>query len=309
MKQMMLLLTLLLVNSVFAKPLEMHQEIISASPAWIYTNSVRVGTQEPDITPVADILYLEGFGDRLDNHKPLFDEWVSHGFRVIAFDYPSHGETTGTSLNLYGIKGIAGLAKAVEEKTRVDAKRPLFLAGWSTGGLVAVRMAQSVNFPQLGRPLAGLILFAPGISVYNFGGGKSFAYPLGHITDESLTHDPNPPHTGPAVPAYPLRAPFFAVSLKINSWVSQFEKYPLQLPTQIFMSDGDGDLYADSKYLREWIQVQDTRGGVDIVSVTLPGARHEIDNETEAFGGPQSRKLSSEFALGVLGVPPNIEKP
>src|SRR4051812_1989608 len=56
---------------------------------------LRIGVMEPSGTPKADVLFLHGFADRFDNHLPLFETWRNAGLRVIAFDYPSHGETCG----------------------------------------------------------------------------------------------------------------------------------------------------------------------------------------------------------------------
>ncbi len=58
--------------------------------------SIRIGVAEPQGETHGDILFFIGFADRVDNHKPLFDAWTAAGFRVIAYDYPSHGETCGS---------------------------------------------------------------------------------------------------------------------------------------------------------------------------------------------------------------------
>src|SRR5262245_56662953 len=60
---------------------------------------LRVGVAAPSGTPRGDFLYLHGFADRFDNHLPLFQTQVARGYRVIAFDYPSHGETCGHGID------------------------------------------------------------------------------------------------------------------------------------------------------------------------------------------------------------------
>ncbi len=285
----------------YGKPLQTFDLPVTQSPSFIYSLSVRVGVQEPDSTPIGDILYFTGFGDRLDNHGPLFDEWVASGFRVISFDYPSHGETSGTPLDFFTFGRLAELATQVEKATRQDNTRPLIVSGWSTGGLLAVRMVQGSSLPHFDRPVAGLILFAPGISVDTIVGTPTWHYWFGEITDATLTHNPDPPHKGEPQPKSPisLSSFVFAGFLKINSWLSQYEKFP-NLPTLIFVAGDKGDVYADSQNLKDWIAMQDSKNGANITMVDEPGARHEIDNETAQYGGPQSRQMAAEFAKSIV---------
>ena len=272
----------------------------SQFPSIIFSEKIRIGIQDPEGTPVGDILYLHGFGDRLDNHGPLFDTWSNAGFRVISFDYPSHGETEGTSINLITFRRLAELAQTVERATRQDLQRPLLLAGWSTGGLLAIRMVQSLTFKSFERKPKGLILFAPGISVYTVVGKPSFRYPLGEITTDSLTHDPVPPHRGDIKPKSPGSTPFFGATIKLNSFLSQIQSFPRNLPTLIFVAGGKDDQYANSDALKSWIAKQKADPLINIFGVDVPGARHEIDNETSEYGGPSTRIISADFAKNVL---------
>src|SRR6185312_33467 len=47
----------------------------------------------------ACVLYLEGLGDSIMNHRPLFSNLNQNGYRVIAFDYMGQGGSQG-SMNL-----------------------------------------------------------------------------------------------------------------------------------------------------------------------------------------------------------------
>src|SRR4029078_7108019 len=123
--------------------------------------TVRVGTMGSG--RAGDVLYLHGFADRFDNHKPLFDRFVAEGLRVISFDLPSHGETCGASLDLFDFTELAELAMRVERD--YAGSGPLTVAGWSTGGLIAVRIAQGITRNTFSRPIAKMALFAPGVDV------------------------------------------------------------------------------------------------------------------------------------------------
>lgn len=283
----------------FASSIHTFELEVRQTPESIYFSKLRVGVQNPDGLIKGDILYFHGFSDRLDNHGPLFESWTKQGFRVISFDYPSHGETSGTSLNLFTFRRLADLALEVERATREDINRPLILSGWSTGGLLALRIVQGQTFKKFERDLKGLILFAPGVSVRNFVGSPSLRYPIGEITLESLTHDPKPPHFGNIFPKSPGSTLLFSTFLKVNSILSQYQKLPMDLPILIFVAGTEDDLYANSKTVLNWIEWQ-KQNGAKIQSIEMPGSRHEIDNETEEFGGPRSRQISADFAQGLV---------
>jgi len=93
---------------------------------------------------------------------------------------------------------MSDLTNEVEAFTRQDSKRPVILAGWSTGGLIATRMVQSESLQLENRRVVGMILFTPGVSVYPIVGDG------GIITEETLTSNPNPPHRGPIKPSSPF---------------------------------------------------------------------------------------------------------
>ena len=159
--------------------------------------NVRVISETPkSVEPIADVLFLHGFSDRADNHGPLFKQIAAAGFRVISFDYPSHGETRCWNLDLHDFTSLSDLAVRVLAHAKFQSKRPLFLTGWSTGGLLAYRLAQREYFND--RHLAGLVLLAPGFSVYKIPGV------FGWVTQASLLSNPYPPHMGPIKPQSPL---------------------------------------------------------------------------------------------------------
>ena len=256
---------------------------------------IRVGVKSPGGTPKGDILFLHGFADRIDNHQPLFDSWAAAGFRVLAFDFPSHGETCGSNSNIdhFGFTDLADIAKYVESSTLEDTNRPLLLAGWSTGGLLAVRMLQSSTFPSMSRPIKGAILFAPGVSVYSLVGES------GSVTQASLTNNPSPPHYGTITPGSPLHKPLFATKLLTNAQLSWQQQYPEDKRTLVIVADDDQDMYAKSADLRGWVASQRTSTAVKILGVQCAGAKHELDNEPAPIG-PQVRKLATAFALTVV---------
>ena len=67
------------------------------------------------------------------------------GIRVVSFDLPSHGKTQGNhwdDLDWWSFDDLSRLVEVIDHETVEDQSRPLIIAGWSTGGLLAIRMEQ-----------------------------------------------------------------------------------------------------------------------------------------------------------------------
>ncbi len=160
-----------------------------AETSFVSDGSLRVhyGVFKPKGSAVGDILFLHGYGDTFENHVPLFTEWNHIGLRVIAFDFPSHGKSHGgewNDLDWHSFRDLANIASLVRNLTLEDSSRPLFISGWSTGGLLAVRIVQSEKMRTLFPTIRGLVAYAPGVSVRKCVGNL-----LCHITNDTLSHN------------------------------------------------------------------------------------------------------------------------
>ncbi len=254
---------------------------------------MRIGTQTPNTPVIGDVLYIHGFGDRLDNHGPLFDEWNRAGLRVIAFDLPSHGENEGRAGNIdyFIFERIGKMVARVEKLTREDAQRPLILAGWSTGGLIATRMVQNLSREAIpGRSLSGLILFAPAISVPVLIGER------GIVTLRTLTHNPSPPHNGELSPKSPFEHPIFSGQLILQSGKALFLDLPKTLPVLTMLGDPKEDRYINTQVVRDWVISKRSPHSARHVGLQCLGAKHELDNEP-ASTGEAIRQSAALFAL------------
>ena len=256
----------------------------------------RVGVMPAVGTPTADILFLPGFADRLDNHEPLFTAWASAGYRVISFDYPGHGETCGpdSDINHFTMKNLGEMASYVETITSESPSRPLFIAGWSTGGLLAVRTVQDSTFARFSRSVAGLILFAPGVAVHTLVGD------WGKVTTATLTRNQTPPHLGPIKPLSPLLSPAFALDLVLNATASFADTIPPQYPVIVYTGGDQEDHYAVTSKLKTWVGKLKDRNGAPVTAVACAGGYHELDNEPDPMGD-QVRQSSTKFVKAVRG--------
>jgi alpha-beta hydrolase superfamily lysophospholipase len=247
---------------------------------------LRVGELRPEGTPVGDIIFFHGFSDRMDNHRPLFETWTRRGFRVVSFEYPSHGESCGRNLAFYLYPSLARFAAQVERETVEDARRPLLLAGWSMGGLLATRLVQGLE--PLSRPIQGAMLIAPGVDVHWF---------VQSVRNETLTRNPNPPHTGPIRPTRPVIFPI-AANLLYQAGQARETALPITTPILTVVGGDVEDIYAKSAGLRSWV-LGARESGADITGLSCEGGYHELDNEIEPMGN-QVRTELGRFAESVV---------
>ncbi|MEZ4730541.1 MAG: alpha/beta fold hydrolase [Caldilineaceae bacterium] len=253
---------------------------------------MRVGVLTPD-QPLADILFIHGHADRLDNHGPLFTAWRAAGYRVISFDLPSHGESNILPIDLYSFADLFTLVRLVEASTREDENRPLVIAGWSFGGLVATRLAQQpADLAAFGRPPQGMILFTPAVVPYPFAGGDGIA------RISTLTHQPNPPVAGPPSPAAPAQNPLFAGRLLYEAWQAGREQLSSTFPVLVITAGESEDWYVNTPAVQAWAAEQ-KNNGANLHLFQCHGARHAIDNEAFPIG-PAVRQLAVAFATTVV---------
>ena len=246
---------------------------------------IRTIIQSPEKEIKADMLFLIGFGDRADNHGPLFNLMNEQGIRVISFDYPSHGETHCSNINLESFTSLSFLAQEIEEKTREDINRPLFLSGWSTGGLLALRMTQQNFLAE--RFVKGVVLITPSVSVYTFVGGD------GVIREKTLSQNPNLPHFGPPKPLSPFLTPIFANTIKMNAVMARRSRLPFYTPMLVLAADDKLDQYVRTTILKKWIQ--NTRATKNnLQAFQCKNSMHEMDNEINPIG-ETVRNLIKDF--------------
>jgi alpha-beta hydrolase superfamily lysophospholipase len=289
MKSILSLLIALLPLPSFAAPMESYLPVESEHARLHMAVYPSAGPTK------GDVLFFHGFSDRFRNHDRLFSLWQAAGLRVLAFDLPGHGDTDSASLDHYNFTDFASLAAAVEAETRENPERPLYLAGWSLGGLIATRIAEAPELAGLlGRQVAGLVLFAPGISVYPCVGRHCF------VTNDTLTHDQSLWNRS-FTPETPLAFPLFGTALLFNTVQAQSTDLPRGLPTLVMLAGDDTDDYAKTPEVKEWAQQQRNREGARVEILQCPRAFHELDNESPEFGGQQIRNRSTGFLRGLSG--------
>lgn len=238
---------------------------------------IRVGVKEAAGAVTADVMYLHGFADRFDNHLALFDELSAAGLRVVTFDYPSHGESCGASINRFDLEDLAVMAGKIDAAKRTPGK-PLYLAGWSTGGLLAVRIAQGFEPTEL-RPVGKMALFAPGVMVR----------PVMTVDPGTLSSNLDGHHVAPPKPGSTLEAALFTAAIAGNSTLSH--RSLGGVPALVVTGDAEKDRYVNTAGVERWVKAR-RDGGDTVLGLSCPafptdedlGGRHELDNEPAPQG-------------------------
>ncbi len=234
-------------------------------------HQIRAGYFPEDSTLpfLGNVIYLQGLGDSMLNHAPLFKMISNLGFRVLAFDYPGQGGSSG-SMNSTRIDKIIEMATLIQKKyARAGGKFSDTILGWSTGGLAAYKLAALERFKRV-------IMITPGIAPKLFVGE---GFPTFEITIRTLTRnlfrtEPDP-HIDPIRPTSPLKVPLFSQDLLRTARASKAWRINPKIKGLVLLSSTD-DTYTDPiatmgvlqekapHFLRRWF---------------LGGSLHELDNE------------------------------
>lgn len=258
--------------------------------------SVHFGIYESDSVTLGDILYFHGFGDRFENHEVLFKEWTSAGFRVVTFDMPSHGETTGSvigGIDFHSFKSLAEIGHVLVNRVRgADDQRPFFLAGWSLGGLLATRIAQEEELRDEFPLISGLILYAPAVAPQKCVGNIAC-----QVTNSTLSQN-HFLQTREVKPLSPLLHLPFAARLALEAAKSWHPPLPSDLQTIVFTA-ADYDAYVLTPLVKKWVGTHRSNYVSRITAYQCRRAYHELDNEPNEYGGDFVRALSREFVSTI----------
>lgn len=277
----------------WAKPAIAEQTIDSRIT--IGQSTIHFGVYENKDLRLGDVLYFHGLGDRFQNHEALFAEWNAAGFRVISFDLPSHGESSGTAIggiDFHSFDSLTEIAQVVLRTVRsASDSKPLFLAGWSLGGLIAARITQSEELRLGFPPVAGLILYAPAIATRTCVGF------LCQITNETLTHNQSL-FEREIKPDKPLLHLPFGSRLILAAAGTWRPPLPAELQTLIILAS-EADAYVHTALVVKWVGTHRSNYVSRISAYRCKDAKHELDNEPEAFGGNFVRQISTDFVARV----------
>jgi alpha-beta hydrolase superfamily lysophospholipase len=268
------------------------------------------------------VIYLEGFGDSVLNHIPLYTALSTAGYRTIFYDYAGQGGSTGTMHStrlrdpVYAPREIGEQAKWLWDiySKKIDPVyhrscegQPHRVIGWSTGGLAAYKLAYE-------KWTNSVVLIAPGLSPKIFVGESAndwervftFRNTLSLLTlTRNRFTDSIDPHQELPKPDSPAKVPLFAKNLLLTACeargdvggycaASEARKdkgwtIPPSVHGLVFFSSDD-DTYVDSDKAEQVLKKYASQFGV----IRYEGALHELDNELPEVA-TDLRKKTIEF--------------
>lgn len=235
---------------------------------------IRTGILKTDKSVLkGTVLYMQGFGDSMMNHMPLFQTLAGEGYNIVAFDYRGQGGSSG-SMNLTTIQNITKLADEVWKYYITDSKQKKIILGWSTGGLAAYYYA--FNFPE---KVESIILLSPGIVMRENVGDVMF------VTREILTRNKFigkvDPHIDEIYPASALfSAPLFAANMYEMSVRSRSWKIAREVKGLVLLASKD-DAFVINDVVLSVVKKNASHFRKHMYKGT--GALHELDNEVESI--------------------------
>jgi alpha-beta hydrolase superfamily lysophospholipase len=120
----------------------------------------------PEGTPKAVLLIVHGHGEHSGRYTNVADWFVPRGYSIYAFDLRGHGRSQGKRGALEGFGEFREDVRAFLDLVHQVESAPVFLAGHSLGGLIALNYVLRGSDGLAGVVASGPVLSPPGISPF-----------------------------------------------------------------------------------------------------------------------------------------------
>jgi alpha-beta hydrolase superfamily lysophospholipase len=111
--------------------------------------------------PAAAVLFAHGFAESAMRHAATLDAFARAGIAAYAYDLRGHGRSPGSRGFIRRFDDLLAASSIARAWVLADSPGvPLFMMGYSLGGLVSVRSAERDP-----GDLAGVVLIAPGFEI------------------------------------------------------------------------------------------------------------------------------------------------
>jgi alpha-beta hydrolase superfamily lysophospholipase len=231
------------------------------------------------VWPAADprrlVLLAHGYGEHIGRYEHVAAALTARGAVVAGPDHLGHGRSGGERVLIEDYADVVEDLHAVADAVRAEwAGLPLVLVGHSMGGMIAARYAQLHR-----EELAGLVLSGPVLGTW------TAATDL--LAFEEIPDDPLDVTTLSRDPAV---GEVYAADDLV--WHGPFKRPTLEALDRELGTIGEGPALGDLPTL--WIHGEEdqlvpmgeTRAGIEALGASaltehvIPGARHEVFNET-----------------------------
>lgn len=250
--------------------------------------SVRVW---PHSAPQRLVVLSHGYGEHMGRYEHVGQALGRAGAAVYGADHAGHGLSEGERVLIADFESVVDDLHLVVALAREEHPGlPVVLVGHSMGGMIATRYAQ-----HHGDELAGLVLSAPSIGL-----GPVFDHwlgapelPLDPIDVTTLSRDPA---VGEAYAADPLvwHGGFKRVTVEAYRAICvAIDAGPGFGELPVLYVHGETDVLVPRMFAQPAVE---RLQGPDFTERIVPGARHEVFNETDKH---ETLALVAEFAERV----------
>lgn len=219
---------------------------------------------------------VHGYGEHIGRYEHVAEYLCARGAAVYGLDHRGHGRSEGERVLIEDFAGVVeDVHRLVTQARSAYARLPLVMVGHSMGGLIAARYAQAhpgeLTALALSGPLLGRCDFVPALLAHE-------EIPDVPIDPAALSRDPA---VGEAYAADEL------------VWHGSFKRPTLEaIATELKRAAADGSI---GTLPLLWLHGADDRivpvdgtaegilslAGDDVTARILPGAQHEVFNETD----------------------------
>jgi alpha-beta hydrolase superfamily lysophospholipase len=225
----------------------------------------------PAANPQRLIVLVHGYGEHIGRYEHVAQALVARGANVVGPDHLGHGRSCGEPALVEDFEPIVDDLRVVVQDARGEL--PVVMIGHSMGGLIAARYAQRHR-----EDLAGLVLSGPAIGLTPVLETWLADPPSDPIAGEMLSRDPA---VGEAYANDPLvyhggwKRPTLESFLAADGAIEAGGGFG-DLPT--YYVHGDADELVPMAIARPFVE---RLAGSDFTERIVPGARHEVFNETD----------------------------
>jgi len=260
-------------------------------PSFQITQRVGMFPESKEAAFKGCVMYLEGFGDSIQNHYPLFNKLRLAGYRVISFDYQGQGGSEGSMNDVRLLSDrpemeIGEQAKRLWDfysrpnnsyfdRTCKDSKKRVI--GWSTGGLAAYILANQ-------KWADTYVLINPALTP-RLCVGESASNCLANLVSSDIvsertltgvTRDPqHDMHLDPVKPTSAIAQPLFVTNLITSAFFARTWKIDPATMRMLVMISPHDDLYVDGDKLTGIF----VDSGAWYRLISYEDGHHELDND------------------------------
>lgn len=265
----------------------------------VTTHGFRIATQYwLPAQPKGTLVVMHGYYDHVGIFGNAIRFGLDNGLAVLAFDLPGHGLSSGEPAAIDNFDQYADVLEAVLQSARTLLPAPYFALGQSTGGSVLLNHLWRYGQQPAAVAFAGIALCAPLVLPRAWGTGRWF-YWLLHRFIRRLPRGRSRSSHDQGFNRFIdtqdcLQSPTLSVCWvgAMKAWDAQFRHFP-PLQTPVLVVQGDEDMTVNWRYNLQQIQRALPNARVAMV----PGAGHQLVNETDALRAPVFGAISRHFFL------------